>query len=285
MSDHGFTPVKGTFLVNQWLADNGLLKKNRLFGEIPSTWVHLLGHRRHGFVSRLKYLISSVVSTASRGRLLDYPRMSINFQKSRVFARPAPVLFINRRDRWPQGMVEAGEGYEKLKRSVCEKLGALRDPETGEKIVGDACMKDDVYSGECLEDAPDIVLLPRDEGYDFLALESYHSHIKVGAIRKSCHSMNGIFFLAGEGVQKGEKSGVVQMVDCMPTVLHLLDVPIPEDVDGRILRELFVDGSAAALREAKRQGSSQIGERELEKVSEKDERLIEDRLRDLGYMS
>ncbi len=285
MSDHGFTPVKGTFLVNQWLAENGLLKKNRFFGKMPNTWVHLLGHRGHGFASRLKYLISNVISAASRGRLLDYPRMSINFEKSMVFARPAPVLFINRKDRWSCGMVEPGEEYEKLKRSICERLDNLTDTKTGEKIVEKALMKDDVYSGECLDDAPDIVLLPKDEGYDFLALESYRSYVKADAIRKSCHSMNGIFFLSGQEVQKGMESGVVQMVDCMPTILHLLDVPIPEDVDGRILRELFVDGSEAKVREANRQSSSQVGERELKKVSEKDERLMEDRLRDLGYLS
>ncbi len=285
MSDHGFTPVKGTFLVNQWLADNGLLRRNRFLGKMPSTWVHLLGHRRHGFVSRLKYLVSSVISAASRGRLLGYPRMSINFEKSRVFARPAPVMFVNRKDRWFCGMVEPGEEYEKLKRSICERLGDLRDPKTGEKIVEDALIKDDIYSGECFDEAPDIVLLPRDEGYDFLALESYHSYVRADPIRKSCHSMNGIFFLSGPEAQKGVESGVVQMVDCMPTILQLLDVPIPEDVDGRILRELFVDGSTPRVREARRQGSSQTGERELEKVSGKDERLMEDRLRELGYLS
>ena len=283
MSDHGFTSAKGSFLVNQWLADIGLLKKRRFPISKPLTRQDLLGRGKRGTLFKLRYFINNVIATLSKGRLLDYPQMSINFKKSRAFSRPSDVIFVNRKEWGFAGTIGAGKECESIRRSIAEKLRELTDPETGENIVEDALIKDDVYSGECFDEAPDIILLPKDDGYAFVDLRSYHSYVERDPRRRSCHSMNGIFFLSGPDTQSGIESDVVEMVDCTPTVLHLLDIPIPEDIDGRVLKELFAPSSATKMREPKQQGSSQISGRAFEGIPEDDEILLAEKLKGLGY--
>ena len=285
MSDHGFTSTKGVFLVNQWLADNGFLKKHIFKAKLPLTRRDMLGHWRRGTLFKLKFFIHNLIAGISKGRLLPYPQMSINFVKSKAFSRPAEVIFINLKERWPMGTVEPGEEYESMRREIVEKLRNLRDPETGDKIVEDVLTKDDVYSGECFDEAPDIILLPKDDGYAFIALRSYSSYIERNPMWSSGHSMNGIFILRGPDVLRGAETDTIQMADCMPTVMHLLDVPIPEDVDGRVLDELFRPGSATHEKRPESQGPSQLSGRAFEKVSDDDEKLMEEKLKGLGYLT
>ena len=51
------------------------------------------------------------------------------------------------------------------------------------------------------------------------------------------------FIAAGPAFKQGIESSVPSgNIDFAPTVLHLLEVPIPERMDGRVLHEVLVDG-------------------------------------------
>ena len=55
----------------------------------------------------------------------------------------------------------------------------------------------------------------------------------------SQHRPQGIFVMRGEGTRRDELMHGVRTVDICPTVLRLCDVPVPEDMDGRILSDAF----------------------------------------------
>jgi len=285
MSDHGFTPTKAAFFVNQWLANEGYLKKRYWRVAPPLRIGDLLARDRRTFMFKIKNVIKSIVAHATRGKLLNYPQISINYEKSKAFAKPSEMIFINLKGREASGKIEPGEEYEKIKREIARKLKELTDPETGETILEDAVIKDDIYSGEHFDKAPDIGLVPKEDGYALIGMRSHHSYIRHDFPRNSFHSMNGIFFLSGPDVTKDVECETLQMVDCMPTILHILDVPIPEDVDGRVLKELFAEGSQLRTKEPQRQGSSQITGRQFTKTSDEDDRLMEEQLRGLGYLT
>jgi hypothetical protein len=50
------------------------------------------------------------------------------------------------------------------------------------------------------------------------------------------HRYNGIFLMHGRGVVPGDW-GQASLMDVAPTVLHLLGVPVPDDMDGRVLQK------------------------------------------------
>jgi len=47
-------------------------------------------------------------------------------------------------------------------------------------------------------------------------------------------------------VKLGTKVKVVRLTEIAPTVLHLTGLPVPQDMDGRVLKELFKEQSEPA---------------------------------------
>ena len=93
----------------------------------------------------------------------------------------------------------------------------------------------------------------------------------------------GIFLAYGPDIRVGKEVKTLKIVDLAPTILHLMGVPIPNDVDGRVLREIFRERSKASERTMQYQDAFEEKKREL-RVSEEEEREIKDRLRSLGYL-
>jgi len=52
---------------------------------------------------------------------------------------------------------------------------------------------------------------------------------------KSCHLMNGIFIAYGPDIAKGRKISGAQIYDIAPTILHMFGLPVPNDMDGKVL--------------------------------------------------
>ena len=62
------------------------------------------------------------------------------------------------------------------------------------------------------------------------------------SIWKGNNSRNGLFLISGEGIKKG-KNIDIEIYDLAPTILHIFDAPIPVDIDGKVLKEIFREGS------------------------------------------
>ena len=96
------------------------------------------------------------------------------------------------------------------------------------------------------------------------------------------HTEMGILFIDGESIKKNiaDKS-TVNIMDLAPTILWLFNVEIPNDMDGKVLKEFFnIDRKPVY--------ESQIVKYRADKkngLSEKDEIDIKNRLRKLGYLS
>lgn len=69
------------------------------------------------------------------------------------------------------------------------------------------------------------------------------------------------------------------IMDIAPTLLHLLDVPIPSDIDGSVI-EVFAPGSEPAEREPVYQNPRPTPTRGSAEVESAEERLQE-----LGYLN
>jgi predicted AlkP superfamily phosphohydrolase/phosphomutase len=54
-------------------------------------------------------------------------------------------------------------------------------------------------------------------------------------------AIDGILAVAGAGVRRGLRIENALLMDLFPTILYIYDLPIPRDVDGRVLTELFTE--------------------------------------------
>ena len=57
--------------------------------------------------------------------------------------------------------------------------------------------------------------------------------------------------------QKNQEINSARIIDLAPTILHIMNVPIPNDMDGRVLNEIFEEYSELAKRKIKYQDVSE----------------------------
>jgi len=82
----------------------------------------------------------------------------------------------------------------------------------------------------------------------------------------------------GPGIEAGPLEGA-RIIDIAPTALHAMGLPVPDDMDGRVLTELFSDGRDV-LTEA---GRDREAEEEVV-YTEEEEAAIKQSLENLGYI-
>jgi hypothetical protein len=146
--------------------------------------------------------------------------------------------------------------------------------------------KEELFHGPELEGLPDIICLPRDGRYVDMGLGfvSNKWFDKVSIV-SGTHRPEGILFLRGPDVQAGVELQGASILDLAPTILYLLGVPVPDDMDGRVLVE--------ALRKQRLRAqpieslpAEDVTTKEPDRdLTEQEEEEIKDRLRALGYMS
>jgi predicted AlkP superfamily phosphohydrolase/phosphomutase len=139
-------------------------------------------------------------------------------------------IFINLRGREPLGGVDPGKEYQTLRDKLAGALGQLREPESGERIIERVYRREEIYHGDCYAQAPDLVAMPR-RGYDLKGSIKKDALTEKGAIVGAHTYDDAMLYVQGHEIQKEQAA----IVDVMPTILHLMSVPIPEDVDGSVL--------------------------------------------------
>jgi predicted AlkP superfamily phosphohydrolase/phosphomutase len=294
MSDHGFGPFYKYIYLNNWLLENKLLSLGR------------------GLTTRLKYALFSMhVTPSSLYRLLDRLGLvraafkaskkqrhdllatfflswrDIDWTKTKAYSfGNVGQIFINLRGREPQGIVEPGEEYAELREQIISMLAELRDPETGAQLAEHIYRREEVYSGEQAKELPDILLLPLNMEYGATGLSAFVSNQVVAPsfAYSGSHRMEGVFMLSGHGVRPGSVVQGAQIVDMAPTILHLLGLAVPRDMDGRVLTEAF-DQGFLATRPVEYSDEAAIPGPVGRGLSEEEAEQVTERLRGLGYVT
>jgi predicted AlkP superfamily phosphohydrolase/phosphomutase len=295
MSDHGFGPFHKFIHVNNWLIKLGLLKLKRtpltrvreLFfrcGFSPMTIYNLL--RQLG-LGKLKG-----VAVKGRGRFL-LRNLFLSFEDVH-WARTKAYsignigqININLKGREPHGTVAMGEEYQTVREEIMAALGELEDPETDEKIVEKMYRREEVYWGRYLERAPDIVFLPRRLEYFGFGEHEFGAHTIIEASHgiSGTHRMNGVLMMMGNGIREGVELRGAEIIDLAPTILHLMGLPIPSDMDGQVLAAAM-EGELAANIETREQAEGSPDPEPVQTVySDEEERQVAERLRSLGYLA
>jgi len=233
MSDHGFGPLKGEVYINWWLTEKGYLKYKS-----PLTyWTIKLGFTQQTIATFLKKigLFKLFDSFANKTGInfqssVPYPTYeSVDFSKTKAYAAQfGGGIYINLKGREPQGVVEHAE-YEKLRDEIIKELENLKNPKTEEKFFPKVYKKEELYSGPYINHAPDIVI--DTEAYDPVGWFGYNKIYDDSPVKSGSHRKNGILIIWGKDVQHVSIEDA-KITDVAPTILKLMSVEIPEDMDG-----------------------------------------------------
>jgi predicted AlkP superfamily phosphohydrolase/phosphomutase len=254
MSDHGAGAASDwVVFIDEWLRSHGLLKfKERALARAGARQAvdfglgllsRRLGSGAKDFLMRRFPGLRAKSQGFVRRSLIDWPQTLV------YSGEHAATLRVNLKGRDPQGVVD-GADYERVRSQVIELLGELRDPETNEPLVERTYRREEVYSGTDLSEAPDLVMAPKDfahqiRGGPFPRDGRYREVVSRKDPRdfftNGVHRLNGVFMARGPHVKKGVHLEPRSIMDLFPTVLYALGLPVPEDVDGRPVLEMFED--------------------------------------------
>jgi predicted AlkP superfamily phosphohydrolase/phosphomutase len=182
---------------------------------------------------------------------------------------------VNLKGREPQGIVEPHD-YERVRNDVAEALSEFRDPETGSAPIQKIYRKEEVLSGEFLDVAPDLLLVPA----PFYSLTHARGMVEDADWLSGDHRLEGVLVATGPEVIPGPLTQAARLIDLGPTALATLGVPSAIPRDGEVLGAL-VGSATLETTEHSPEARGAAGEKEL---SPEEEKEVEDHLRGLGYV-
>lgn len=266
MSDHGFGPLEKDVYLNRFLAEAGFLR----FRSGRSLWGRLTGRGAHG-------LAPSERSFAT----VDWPR-------TRAYSHGLfGNIYLNLAGREPEGTVQPGAEEQRLRDEICEGLRQLTDPQDGKPIVDRVYRKEEIYWGECLPQAPDLLVRMRDYAYitrgaaEFSWTDSIVSEPLLN--HSGNHRVDGIFIARGGPFRRGARLEGAHIMDLAPTALHLLGVALPSEMDGKVLEGALEPGYLAECPVTSAPASPDPATARGT-VSQEDLAKMREHLRGLGYL-
>jgi predicted AlkP superfamily phosphohydrolase/phosphomutase len=209
-SDHGFGATTEVFHLNAWLHQNGYL-----------TWTK--AERREQDSSETLGL----ETMARRFYEVDWDRT--------IAYCPTPSgngIYIS-----PSNSVRAEWDYERVRRDLIASLLKFADPATGNPVVSRVWTREEAFTGTHAALAPDLTLSLRDGG--FVSILPSDLVLKPRPEPAGTHRPHGIFMAAGPGISRGASVLPLSILDVAPTVLYTLGLPIPEDFEGSVPRQIF----------------------------------------------
>jgi len=240
MSDHGFCPSEKMFYPNLWLRQQGYLALDgEEAGDILPSRDRLRDIlNRTGLIRLLRYVPASITSTVSEATAESATEELIDWENTECFVKGTVGHIYFNDERFEHG--SSIEDYEEKREALMEKLKQIKDPETGETIVTDVWKREERYSGEHLEKAPDIL-------YDVKSKYRLSSNVSGSKLftkletGQGFHEEDGIFYAYGGPIQQGKNVEGLELVDLAPTIIAWLKGELPNDMDGRVASDIFTE--------------------------------------------
>lgn len=240
VSDHGFGPDRGAFYLRCWLEENGYLPREGWWQrQLYYIGTKLLDNMV-GLDSHPNSLLSWILA---KGRSL-----TVGSAKS-----PQDIVFIGQRTAGPGALfinclkVRDEVEVSQIKQDIMRRLKATCASLSLELDFYDP---HSYYSGRYVGLSPDILF----------AIDNFGVEVKYGPSNivyktgpdnpshSGDHRFEGLFLAYGPHIKQGAQIGGAKICDIAPTALHMFGLPVPYDMDGKVLTEIFREGTEAEQR-------------------------------------
>lgn len=203
VSDHGAQKMEGGICINEWFLQRGYLrlleepKTMTPFSKAKVDWSRTLAWGEGGYYSR---------------------------------------IFLNVEEREPQGTIHPKD-YERIRQEIIDQLKALPDEE-GRPIGTEVFRPEELYP-EATGIPPDLIayfgnLAWRSVGS--LGLGAVHTFENDTGPDDANHAHHGIFVMEDhKNPGRSSERSNLQLMDVAPTILRLMDLPVPSDMEGKVI--------------------------------------------------
>lgn len=258
VSDHGAGTLEGDVNLGAWLAARG----RAAYGAAPRPRLVDLAWKMPPGLRRLGRRLAPGLARGAFSRTLTGQLGSFDWAATDAFLGFHSDLWLNLEGREAMGTV-APEDAPALLSELKEGLLALHDPRTGAPVFAAVHERAEIFSGDCADMAPDLMLDSWSAGYRVApAREPSDEFVTppspLAGVREAWsadHRPLGIFAAAGPRIAAGS-SEELDLFDVCPTALALLGQPVPGDLDGRPATEVIEGSWLAAHPVARAAGSA-----------------------------
>jgi len=223
LSDHGFHSFRRAVNLNTWLWRNG--------------WLALKGDR----AAERVYGLADLQAASQGAGGTFWP--NVDWGKTRAYSMGLGKIYLNLAGREAEGIVGQGKEARDVREAVERALRDLKDDANGRgAVVRQVYRPEEIFSGEFVGKSGDLILGFHD-GYRVswqTALGGIPDEVFVDNARKwsgdhcsfdpeiTCGTL-----LCNRALPLSD--GLPSIMDLAPTILRLLGVPIPPDLDGKPL--------------------------------------------------
>lgn len=278
MSDHGCTEIDTVFYINSWLEEQGYLKTKSSFAS-----------RLHD-VGLTQERIANVVRTVGLEKYIRplVPRQIIErFPSDEGVVREEKLNMVDWENTTAigsgQGLVYVVADDKAEREEILSSLEAdLGDVEglTGEPIAQSIHRREDLYEGEYVDRAPDLIFDQRPGVHTSEAMGPDEIMAEPSNWRAE-NVPEGMVLFHGDDIQPQELDPI-QISDIAPTILHWMGLAVPTDMDGEPITEVFKTDSEPGSRAVEmRDPLAPLDEEQDERELDED---VQERLADIGYL-
>jgi len=211
MSDHGFHSFRRSVNLNSWFVENG--------------YMAFLGQEKGG--------TKTLADLFGRGQFFE----GVDWKRTKAYAVGLGQIYFNLRGREGQGVVSPGAEYIALQTEIREKLLSMIDPKTGDQVFREIYLRDDIYRGEYLANAPDLQVGFNDGyrvgwqdtlgGISSAVIEDNMKKWSGDHCGTATEISGGVLF-----INRSLTTDRPSILDLSPSILRLLGVEIPLGLDG-----------------------------------------------------
>jgi predicted AlkP superfamily phosphohydrolase/phosphomutase len=261
-SDHGHEPTHTYVNLNAWLRSKGYLKmkdselerwsegggikKSNLmqlfyfFTQSYSKLVYFSKLRNQRTCKLLRNKFKDWSYVMENKFSVKYPiNKYVSWENTQAYSMIFNTIFLNLEGREGKGRVNE-KNYQEVRDKIVHHLKELTDPVRGKRVIKNIWTKEMLFPKKIPYDFPDI-FIQFERGY-----RNYHSelHNPTEIFSKKFkgsteHYLDGIFIAYGPDIEAGKKIDNTRLEDIVPTILHIFNYPIPTDIDGKVLLEIF----------------------------------------------
>jgi predicted AlkP superfamily phosphohydrolase/phosphomutase len=291
VSDHGFGPSTYHLDINNWFWSNGFMTlknadKTRINLEsIQSKPIYRMARNTYKAVESfkpLRKLRNMMFDNISRQ---ERSYKDVDWDSTKLYSIGSSYIYVNLKGREPNGIVNPGQEYDELLQEVSEKLLQLKDPDDNQPAIDKVIKGSELYPDTDSSKLPDLFIIGRDESYySIFAQEAapknelFYKHENQ---LSGYHRINTFFGAYGPDIKKTSELENRRIYDIIPTIYHNMDVPIPSDIDGNVMKEIFSESSDSFKREINKVDPDAI---EIDEESAKEDEIVKKRLKNLGYI-
>jgi len=233
VSDHGFGGQDEIFRINSWLAEKGFLRLR-----IKKVVLEKIRRKIGNIFKKIDKISGKDSYTKAKvkaGRKRSDFFHQFDLEKSHAVAGmhsdvTAGIYIVDKDNR------------EKIKNDIlCE----IKKEESKSNIKAGVILPNEIYSGELIKEAPDILFYINEFRCSMnptsMSRKYYEVKKNFYPNKSGTHRLGGILIAWGSKIRKGVALKYAKILDICPTVLYLMGLKIPSNVDGVALKGMFTD--------------------------------------------